>query len=503
MLKNYNNYEELLIAAGIKAPPRPRRQQEQQQKQSLQPQQVDENLCTLAVHEDPAEPFPVEALPGPVRRLVQAGAQATGCPDEFFAIPALTVAGGAIGTSRVLRVKKNWEFPGNIYTAVVAPTGSGKSPSQDVAVKPLWKLQYEAAKKYEEDLEKYERELAEWEAACDRAKKAKEPKPVKPEEPRMREYITTNTTTEALGEILYYNPRGVTLISDELTAWFFGLNQYKAAQGNDRQTYLSFWSNATTKINRKSKSPLVIARPFVAVTGAIPPAVLPQLVSDSSKGEDGFLHRILFAYPDVKLSKWNENEIPSYVLNEYEQLIRELAQLTENEDGTPVIVTLTSEAKALWVDCFNNNTDEREQLKFSPLDGVWAKMPSQAGRLALIIHCCRFVCKETASFQVDKESIAAAWLLVEYFKAHARRVYREIRESAFDKKARRMLAWLKEHAQAGVTVRDIVRNQVGGIENTADARKIIDTLLSSKLIEEREIKNDRGRLTKKYYPLSY
>ncbi|MHB1126798.1 MAG: DUF3987 domain-containing protein [Bacillota bacterium] len=76
--------------------------------------------------EELTESFPVEAIPGPLRRLVEAGVQTTGCPAEFFAIPALTVAGGAIGISRVLRVKKGWDFPANLYTAVVAPTGSGK-----------------------------------------------------------------------------------------------------------------------------------------------------------------------------------------------------------------------------------------------------------------------------------------------------------------------------------------------------------------------------------------
>ncbi|MHB1126797.1 MAG: DUF3987 domain-containing protein [Bacillota bacterium] len=111
----------------------------------------------------------------------------------------------------------------------------------------------------------------------------------KPEEPRMLKYVTTNTTTEALSEILYHNPRGVTLVNDELTAWIFGLNQYKAWHGNDRQIYLSFWSGATAKINRKGKPPLVIPRPFIAVTGAIPPAVLPQLVDEILKGR-GRLH---------------------------------------------------------------------------------------------------------------------------------------------------------------------------------------------------------------------
>ena len=53
-----------------------------------------------------------------------------------------------------------------------------------------------------------------------------------------------------------------------------------------------------TKIDRKSepRRPLIVTDPFVSIIGCIPPAKLAAL-DDGNDGEDGFIHRILFAYP--------------------------------------------------------------------------------------------------------------------------------------------------------------------------------------------------------------
>src|SRR5512132_913772 len=81
----------------------------------------------------PSVPFPVEVLPPPLARFVQEVADALPCPPDFVAVPMLALLGCAIGTSRVLRVKRSWLEGPRIFTAVVADTGTKKSPALKLA----------------------------------------------------------------------------------------------------------------------------------------------------------------------------------------------------------------------------------------------------------------------------------------------------------------------------------------------------------------------------------
>lgn len=444
-----------------------------------------------------AEPFPLRALPRVLRKLVEEGARANQCPAEFIAVPALTVLGTAIGNSHVLQVKKGWNFKANIYTCVIAEPGSAKSPSQQVALRPIKKLQKELAAEYEREKEIYEEELQQWEDA----KRNKEARGKKPEPPIMREIYTTDTTTEALAETLSNNPRGVLLALDELTAWVNGLNQYKGGKGADREAYLSFWSGALAKINRVRKPPTILENPFVAITGAMPPAALKTLVDERSRGEDGFIHRILFAYPEPVPQRWTEDEISEPTLEAYEQTFQELWALEPNQDGGPTLVTLTPEAKSLWVEAYNETMKERDTKVPDNLRGPWSKFPSQAARLALIIHLTRRVSNETSSGPVDKISMVMAWRLVEYFKSHTRKVYAQLQESPEDRKIRRVLEWMRRHGKESVTARELQMARL--CKDSEDGKEILNTMKKRNLGYFQTEGQGRGRRTQKFYLQQY
>jgi hypothetical protein len=287
------------------------------------------------------------------------------------------------------------------------------------------------------------------------------------------------------------NPRGMIILLDELTAWVNGLNQYKGGRGADREHYLSFWSGSTVKVNRAKKYPLILSDPFLSVTGAMPPGVLNDLVDEKGRGEDGFIHRILFSYPDPTAQRWTEEAISAGAKEMYQKTFSALWEMEPQPDGRPVTVTLTPEAYRLWVECFDANAMEREAPDFPEnLQGVWAKMPSQAARLALIIHCCRQVDGETGD-QVDEKTMAMAWLLVDYFRSHARRVYRQLREDPEEKKIRQVVEWMKKHGKDGVTARELAR--AGISKNVDNAKTILESMKKRGLGYFHQSGSGRGR----------
>jgi len=81
--------------------------------------------------------FPIDALPGPCRRLVKETAAAICCPPDFVAMPLLVELGTAIGNSRVIKLKEGWEESATVYGAVVADPGDKKTPAAKVVFEPV------------------------------------------------------------------------------------------------------------------------------------------------------------------------------------------------------------------------------------------------------------------------------------------------------------------------------------------------------------------------------
>src|SRR5262249_45778430 len=172
-------------------------------------------------------------------------------------------------------VKPGWHESARLLTAVVGEPGSKKSPALALAATPFSVKQQEfyeallAAKiAYENQVANYERELAIWKKQFHGGEATIAEKPTVPQAPQFTQLFTTDSTMEALAEVLERNNRGVVYMNDELSAWCRSFDQYKNGKGADRQHWLSFWSGSQVIINRKyRKDPVVLPNPFVSVTG--------------------------------------------------------------------------------------------------------------------------------------------------------------------------------------------------------------------------------------------
>lgn len=449
----------------------------------------EEEPLPLPIHR--VEPFPVEALPGPLQRMVLEVAQALPCPADFVGVPMLAVAGAAIGTSRVIQVKQGWREGARLYSGVVAEPGSKKSPALDHVIQPLMrrqlalKAEYDGAKeRHLQEVGRYERELAAWKEAV--RKEAKDgggnpgEMPLKPEEPVMGQLIASDATLEAVAQLLAENPRGLLFFRDELTGWVRAMDAYRSGKGADRQAWLTFWSGGSYIVNRKSeKEPLVLTNPFVCVTGCLPPDVLGEL-SDERGREDGFIHRVLFAYPDPVPLSWSEAVISDATLQGYDAVVQALWGLKpgEDEEGrrVPQVLSFTPDAKALWVEWIEDHYREGADPLFPPnLRGPWAKLEGYCARLALVLHLCRYVCCEAESEEVDRISVAGAATLVEYFKSHARRVYARLHATEDDQRVVLALTWIQKRGGTA-TARDLLRSNVAGVKTADDAQRLLRTL---------------------------
>jgi hypothetical protein len=82
-------------------------------------------------------PFPVDALPEPIRGFVAAGARAIGCDPSYLALPLLTAIAAAIGNTRRLELKRGWSAPPILWGAIVGESGTAKTPAFRLVMRPV------------------------------------------------------------------------------------------------------------------------------------------------------------------------------------------------------------------------------------------------------------------------------------------------------------------------------------------------------------------------------
>jgi hypothetical protein len=422
--------------------------------------------------------FPVDCLPGPVARFVTEHARAMQCPVDFLGVAVLTVAAAAIGGSRRLRIRPGYEEGPRLYTAIVAPPGSAKSPALRAACGPVYARQERLRKLFDEEMEQYEEDLN----AYDAAKRNGDDPGKKPEKPVMRHAFVQDVTTESLGLILAANPRGVLQIRDELTGWVRAMDQYRGGRGADRPCYQSAWSGEPMKVDRKGGGgeTLLVTHPYLSVLGCIPPGKLADLDAGND-GEDGFIHRLLFSFPDpVPERRWSWDGVDAATREGWHDTVANLYALPMGQDEsgyeTALVINLAPDARPLWEQWYNQHAREAESPRFpQALVGPWSKLIAYAARLALVVHLLRQAADEEVGEDVDAESLRRAFRLVDYFKSHARRVYARLRQSDTSRRVDRAFDWIVAHGGEAHTS-DLTRNNVAGVEDKKEAEALMKEL---------------------------
>lgn len=374
--------------------------------------------------------FPVDAMPASCRPLIQEAEAALGCAPELIALPMLATLSSAIGTTRIIEVKGGWREWASLFVAVVASPGAMKTPAAKVAKKPAFERQRGLGREYAEEKEEWKREVREWEVEKRNSQKAGEPAPEQPDPPSMDRCVASDTTVEALVSILEENPRGLLVHRDELAGWVRSMDQYKGGKGSDRQHWLNLWSTDEVVVDRKSRmgEPVILSRPFVSLFGGIQPAMLGEL---GAGAEDGLMDRFLFAYPKQRHIRFTEAEISSEAEAKYDSLYSKLSELLlatdEHGDPNPKPLRLSTEARQLFARTVDALGAEILQPGFpTRLEGVWAKLRGYLARLSLVLAVCRHVESGVREERVEAEDVEKAAKLLDYFKAHARRVYSEL-----------------------------------------------------------------------------
>ena len=414
-------------------------------------------------------PYPVHVWPDTLAQYLTQGAAAIDTPVDMAAVPLLSILGGVVGNRRSLALKQNYVVRPAIWTAVLADTTTGKTPSLGLAMALVEDLQATA-------VDRFDLETAEYEAAQGAGKGTHSTPRTRP----VLEHFFTNSCTMEWVAPAARDSAGIAVVRDELLGWFRDLDAYRQGKGGDRQTWLSLWSGGSLKVDRKGSGSIYVRYPVVGLCGGIQPGRFPELARDAAA--DAFLARFLLSAPDTHVPGWSEATVEPLVLQDAQNLVVGLRMETPRDP-----LPLSNEARQAFVEWHEDNNAQIEDAPPLMRD-VYGKLPAQLGKIALILHCCHDPEAKEPSLPVER--MQGAIDLIEYHRAHAQRAYAMLGvdvASRTDPRERRVLRILRK-PEAHISDRWVNRTTIlDGLRNvpTDDLTDVLETLESAGTIEHR------------------
>jgi hypothetical protein len=355
--------------------------------------------------------FPVGAFPKSIQELILELRDKLNFPVDYTGSAILFAASVAIGNSVKVKIKEGWTEQATLFIALVGRPGSSKSHPLEFAVKPLQEKDNILFENYDFQLREYQKLSGE-----DQKEAVK---------PVFKQTLLNDFTLEALYQVHSINPKGIGVYKDEFSGWLKDMNRYRA--GSDVEFWLSCFSGKSITINRKSSDTLHIPQPKISVIGSIQPGILAD-VFDLQKQNNGFIDRILFAFPEkTTCSTWSVEQIGSELIEFYGSVINDLLNRTSTQE-----IGFNPEAKAIWQSFYNDlHKLIADENTIESTKGMLAKMDIYLARLALTLQMLYFACGEGSDREIQEDAMEGSLKLVDYFSDKAVRI-REVMRNGND-----------------------------------------------------------------------
>jgi len=382
--------------------------------------------------------FPFEILPPEVHKFVSSQSTVIGSDPSGLAMSALTTFSGALHHGFQLKIQRhgNWFSRPRLWVLLVADVSARKTPTLRETTRPL--VHYDAHQRV-----KYETDLRDWEEAKEQGRgETSLPKPKPP--PR---YLVRDTTIEKLAELLARSPKGILVLSDEISGWLGSMERYHTSSVRSER---AFWNTAYDggphSVDRIKRGELFVPNLSVSLLCCIHPSRLNEIRGLTS---DGLLQRCL---PVMMASPNFPQDCECHTEN-YDELVRDLIQ------AQPAKLIMTDDALEVMNDLRQHlfNIEMASSGLALGFQAFVGKLHGIAGTLALILHMAHDP-KLGATYAVEKHTAEnVRKLLLEFILPHAFEFYRGV-NSSNGEQLRRVASWILTSGTDRVCASDLMAN---------------------------------------------
>jgi hypothetical protein len=270
-----------------------------------------------------AIPFPVDALPKEMAAAVDEVSRAVLVDPAIPAVAFLGVLSGLVGAQTTVVIHDAWSEPANLYLAVVAETGAGKTPGtkpawevlnsiQDFEVKmadqeksqanallPIVKTSLKNLQKDVNQNANGQPTAAQRSALISLTDQVRD---LTDKARRDRRLRADDVTPEQMAVMMSQNNERLILVSDEGSVFHHMLGMYSSNPNVD--LFLKSWDRTEYSTNRKGgggseKTDIILGRPTLTVAAFVQPTTIARFAEKRHEylSERGVLGRVLFAWP--------------------------------------------------------------------------------------------------------------------------------------------------------------------------------------------------------------
>jgi hypothetical protein len=303
--------------------------------------------------------------------------------------------------------------PAFLWGGLVAAAGGGKSPIMNATMK--------FAKSINDELVRVSRQqLAAFINSTVGMKKA-EVEAALIHKPSWKQLIASDTTVEALGDLLKDNPSGLLLHFDELTEFVGRMDAYNGGSGKDRGAYLQAFDGGSKTINRKSSiMPLVVENFSVGVLAGVQPEKLAELFKKPG-GADGLFQRFLvYALPPAGSAAYNAS-IGTFTEVNCQQIFDHLHEWSAA--GSLKSVSVNPSILPLMERYHNQMRIVAQRTGASRLAEHFDKFPGFLARILFALHCIECAANGRFSSVVTEETFNRALAIARVLYRHSEAVY--------------------------------------------------------------------------------
>lgn len=407
----------------------------------------------LPNHLPPVPEFEHELLPSVLSVSAQEISKAKQAPIDFVAIGFMVALSSLVARHLAIcpMAADSWTVIPNLWGLIVGRPSAKKSPALTAALRPLDRLEDQAAEDHERAVSEYsmQQQLHAHQTKANGSKiqsllkkgdnlsksdayaLIQEQEESEPIEPNCTRYVVNDSTVEKLADLLQANP-SILVCRDELQGFFAGLERH--GQESARAFYLEAWSgDKSFKVDRISRGSTRIPRACVSVLGGIQPGPMGSLMRElqrNAKANDGLLQRFQLAvWPDLSTRfELVDNEPNRENWHELVGMFERLSSLEANDVGATVpesgipYLRFSEQAQPLflrWLESHENRLRNEDLPEC--MEAHLGKYPSLVPSMALILHLA-----EGNSGPVDLVSTTKSIAWAKYLEAHAKRIYAPI-----------------------------------------------------------------------------
>jgi CRISPR-associated protein Cmr3 len=439
-----------------------------------------------------------KVLPEKLAAAIGHHARLTGLRGEAYLTALLSGLSSTLhpDTALSLYPQTNWKVPPNLYAAIVALSGEGKSIIGRAMISdPLKALIELDDQDYEAKLNEYKAALADYES-LKKSKNTDSYPDGPPSKPTRRIRYFSSGTGEGIARYAAgSSDKGMLLFKDEIAGLFKSANQYRGGRGSDSENLLEYFDGTPPVTLRADPDKTVICRKILlSIYGTIQPAILEKLLGDKEDSSGQWARFIFCQLPPSNL----DLDIDAA----YPDLTPMLTDLYRQFDRLPVkTYDLSRPARERFLKAANRLKSLSENEQRPAMRNVLIKARGLIGRLALNLHLANSLFNGiTPPLEIGKEIVNAAIELVSFFINQVRGMYGKLSDdlpSAYARLLSVATDWItpnnaRKKAFNTKTRQDLPTTRIAEIFKELADQGYGEVRKTARSIEFKSLKGDKG-----------